>query len=294
MTNDTAQERLQPGAGVAAGGTGSATSDPATSRKRRPRGASSGLRTVAVEAAPALAVFVLAIAAWEYASRNELVARIILPAPSTIWEALYSLLGNEFFYENFRTTMTEMVIGLGLGVGGGLVLGILTALLPLARRIIMPYAVVVESMPKIVLAPLTLVWFGYGISSKVALIILIVFFPVYLNTMTGLANSSEEERWLLKAMRANRRQTFVRLLLPNALPNIFVGLKQALVGAFIGAIVSEFVGARAGLGVLVKTYNEQLRVDYVYAVVIVMAVLSLIFFLALELIDRKVVFWRGR
>ena len=86
----------------------------------------------------------------------------------------------------------------------------------------------------------------------------------------------------------------MHLLLPNALPNIFVGLKQALVGAFIGAIVSEFIGARSGLGVLVKTYNEQLRVEYVYAVVVVMSVLSLLFFLVLELIDRRVVFWRGR
>jgi NitT/TauT family transport system permease protein len=243
---------------------------------------------------PPLTLLVLALAAWQYASATELIARIVLPSPGAILDALTTLLGTEFFWLNFATTMQEIAIGLSLGVAGGFVLGVLTALIPLARRIIMPYAVLIESMPKIVLAPLTLIWFGYGINSKVALIILIVFFPVYLNTTTGLANSAEEERWLLRVCRASRIQTFVHLLLPNALPNIFVGLKQALVGAFIGAIVSEFIGARAGLGVLVKTYNEQLRVEYVYAVVVVMSVLSLLFFLVLELIDRRVVFWRGR
>jgi NitT/TauT family transport system permease protein len=246
------------------------------------------------QAGPPVALFVVGVLFWEYASRSGWIERIVLPAPSRIGEALWTLCVSDFFAMHFRTTMTETALGYFIGVGGGFLLGVVTALSPVMRRLLTPYAVLVESLPKIILAPLTIIWFGYGISSKVVLIVLIVFFPVYLNTLTGLGNTSSEERWLLKAGLASPWQTFWRLLLPNALPNVFVGIKNGLVGAFIGAIVAEFIGASAGLGVLVKTYNEQLQTDYVYAVVVVMAFLSLTFFLALEWLDKKVVFWRNQ
>jgi NitT/TauT family transport system permease protein len=250
-------------------------------------------RNAGFQAVPAAGLFVAIIAFWEWMSRTGRVEPIVLPAPSSIWEALRVLLAEPFFWDNFATTMKETWIGYGVGVAGGFFLGLITAISPLARRMVMPYAVLIESLPKIILAPLTLIWFGYGISSKVALILLIVFFPVYLNTLTGLGNTSKDELDLMRACRASRMQTFWYVQLPNALPNIFVGVKNGLVGAFIGAIVSEFIGARSGLGVLVATYNEQLRTDYVYAVIIVLAVLSLLFFLLLEALDRRVVFWRN-
>jgi NitT/TauT family transport system permease protein len=267
----------------------------ASSSEAAPRGSAwVWLGRAALQILPAILLFVFVIGVWEQLSHSGHIARIVLPAPSSIWDSLWLLMHEPFFWSNFGTTMKETFIGYALGVGGGFLLGVITAVSPLSRRMIMPYAVLIESLPKIILAPLTLIWFGYGISSKVALIVLIVFFPVYLNTMTGLANTSSDELDLMRACQASRMQTFWRVQLPNALPNIFVGVKNGLVGAFIGAIVSEFIGARAGLGVLVKTYNEQLRIDYVYAVIVVLALLSLIFFLLLEVLDRQVIYWRNR
>lgn len=248
---------------------------------------------VRLQMLPPLVLFLMAMGVWEWAARQGMIARVVLPAPSVIWQALVSSLQEPFFWNHFSITMQETWIGYALGVGAGFILGGMTALSSLWRSMILPYAVLIDSMPKIILAPLTLIWFGYGITSKIVLVVLIVFFPVYLNTVSGLASTKHEEIELMRTCKASRLQTFRMVQFPNALPYIFVGLKNGLVGAFIGAIVGEFVGASAGLGVLVKTYNEQLRIEYVYAVIIVMSVLSLSFFLLLEFLDKKIVFWRN-
>lgn len=231
---------------------------------------------------------------WELLSRVGVIDRIILPAPSAIIVSFWKMVTASFFPKHFTTTMEELVIGYVLGSSTGLVLGIATGTFYKVKRAIEPFIVALASLPKVVLAPLMLIWFGYGISSKVALVIISTLFPVYINTIAGLAATEEDQASLMRAYVATPWQTFTKLTLPNALAYIFTGLKNALTLAFVSVIVAEFVGATRGLGVLVNMYNESFQFPFVFAVVGLMVVIGVTLFALAEFLDRKVVFWRGR
>lgn len=239
-----------------------------------------------------LGIVVLLLAAWELAPRLGLVSPIILPAFSRVAAALISLVQQDFFLGHFSVTLMEILVGFVLGTVIGLALGTALAVWPGVKRVAYPFVVGFQAVPKIVFAPLFIAWFGFGPSSKIVMAVVIAFFPVLINTLVGLESVPEDARKLMRSIRATPMQTFRKVSLPHALPVIFAGIKAALTFAVIGAIVGEFVGASEGLGYLVELYNNQLRIDRVFAVVTILAAIGAGGYFLLEWLDRRLIFWR--
>ena len=240
-----------------------------------------------------LAIVIVILLAWEIAPRLGLVSPIILPSFTAVVGALISLMQQDFFLRHFSVTLTEILVGFILGTSIGLILGIALAVWPTAKRIAYPFVVGFQAIPKIVFAPLFIAWFGFGMSSKVVMAVVISFFPVLINTLVGLEGVPEEARKLMRSIKATPLQTFRKVSLPHALPIIFAGVKAALTFAVIGAIVGEFVGASEGLGYLVELYKNQLRIDRVFAVIVILAAIGAGGYFLLEWLDRKLIFWRS-
>jgi NitT/TauT family transport system permease protein len=239
-----------------------------------------------------LALLVFVLAAWQYAGTSGMVHRIILPPPSEIAAAVPDLVADRDFGLHLGTTLAEIVLGFLLGSLVGLGLGVALALSPLLRRTYFPLVTAFQATPRVILAPLVITWFGFGIESKVIQAIILSFYPVFLNTLVGLSLTEENALRLMHSLGASRWQTFVKLRLPDALPTIFAGAKVALTFAMIGAIIAEFVGAENGLGYLLSRYNFELRISAVYVLIVLLALIGLGFYLLLEWTDRRLVFWR--
>ena len=229
---------------------------------------------------------------WELLPALGLVSRIILPRFSDVALALWTLVTSDFFLRHFAVTLTEIAIGFLLGTAIGLLLGIALAVWRPVKRLTYSFVIGFQAVPKIVFAPLFIAWFDFGQTSKVVMAVVISFFPVLINTMVGLESVPEDARRLMRSLRASPLQIFWKVSFPHALPVIFAGVKAALTFAVIGAIVGEFVGASEGLGYLLDLYNFQLRIDRVFAVIVVLAAIGAVGYFALEWIDRKLIFWR--
>lgn len=242
--------------------------------------------------APTLTM-VASVAIWQILSETEVFDPIIVPSFTEVMSALWSLLSEDFFWEATWVTMKETLIGFGIGVVGAWILGTLIGMFRLFRLCFYPLVIAFQITPRIALAPLFLTWFGFGITSKIVLAATICFFPVLIAVVVGLDNVDKDGRQLMRSFGASRLEEYRRLTLPSSLPVVFAGIKTAMTLALIGAIVAEFVGASEGMGVLIKTFNFQLQVADGFAVIIALAILGLILYGITELIENKVVFWRG-
>lgn len=232
------------------------------------------------------------LALWEALSRSEVIHEIILPAPTRIASGMWTVVSLGSFPRDLGTTLLEVFAGFLLAAAVGIGIGILTGTFELFRRAIYPYVVAFQVIPKVVFAPIFLAWFGYGVESKIVLAAVIAFFPCLINTAVGLRSTSEDEVMLMRSYVATRRQIFWKLTLPKALPFIFAGLKTAFTFALIGAIVAEFVGTYHGLGLMLETFTFALQMHLVFAVIVIISILGIVLYLGLDLLDRKIVFWR--
>jgi NitT/TauT family transport system permease protein len=240
----------------------------------------------------AVALGLTLLGLWEILPRIGLVSDIVLPPFSEVASALSTLVQQGFFWSNLWTTLREILVGFVLGSLIGFVLGVALAVWSPFKRLVYPYVVAFQAVPKIVFAPLFIAWFGFDQTSKIVMAIVISFFPVLINTMIGLQSVPFDAVRLMRSLRATRLQTFWKVSLPHALPVISAGVKTALTFAVIGAIVAEFVGAAEGLGYLLDLYNFQLATDRVFAVIVVLSVIGAAGFFLLEWIDRKLIFWQ--
>jgi NitT/TauT family transport system permease protein len=236
--------------------------------------------------------FILILIVWEAVCRAGMVSPLVLPAPSRIWDGLVILFTAPWFPQHVWYTTAETLIGFFIGGILAIVLGIVMVNLPLFKEVVYPYVVAFQVMPKVVLAPLMITWFGFGIESKIVMAIAISFFPVVINTVVGLESVEENASLLMRSLVASRRQVFWKLAWPTALPSIFAGLKTSLTLALVGALVAEFVTAKEGLGTLITTFSFELKVYLVFACIIVVSVLGLILYGVMEYLERKIVFWR--
>ena len=245
-----------------------------------------------LRALPALITFIVVIGVMEAIGRLGLVSTLVFPLPSSIAVAFVELFTTGIVWEHLGVTLAETLLGFILGAGGGFALGVLASFSSLFRQIVSPYVVILQVTPRVAIAPIFLTWFGFGMTSKVILAATICFFPVFINTLTGLLNADPQARELFRSLRATRMREFRHLTFPGALPVIFAGLKTAITLALIGAIVAEFVGASAGLGLLIDRFNFRLATDAAFAVVLLLAIIGLLFYGLFELLERKVVFWQ--
>ena len=236
--------------------------------------------------------FVLILAIWEVVARAGLVSPLVLPAPSRVWDGLVILFTADWFPQHVWVTTAETLLGFFIGGIAAIALGIVMVNIRLFKEVIYPYVVAFQVMPKVVLAPIFITWFGFGMESKVVMAIAISFFPVVINTVVGLESVEENELLLMRSLVASRGQVFWKLAWPTALPSIFAGLKTSLTLALIGALVAEFVTAKDGLGTLITTFSFELKVYLVFAVIVVVSVLGLLLYGIMEVLERKIVFWR--
>jgi NitT/TauT family transport system permease protein len=237
---------------------------------------------------------VLILAVWEGACRGLHISSLILPAPSEIAEKLVSLSVSGVIWPHLWATLIEIFSGFLLGVGAGLVSGALVSLVPVMERLVYPYLVALQTLPKVAIAPLFIIWFGYGLFSKVVVTALVCFFPILVSVVAGFHATDTDQLDMMKAFGATKWQTLVRLRIPSALVLIFAGLEIAAVLAVIGAIVGEFVGAQVGLGYLIVTLNFNLDVPGVFAVLIYLSAIGLILHGAMRFAARRYIFWIRR
>jgi NitT/TauT family transport system permease protein len=237
---------------------------------------------------PLIAAVVL-FAVWELATRYGDVSPLILPAPSRILATTVEHFS--VIMKMSAVTAYEFVLVFILAAAIGLPLG---ALIVYARPVEMtfyPLLVAFQTIPKAAIAPILIVWLGTGITSKVLIAFAISFFPIVVDTIIGLRSSQPETIYLVRAMGATPLQVFWHVRFPNALPAIFGGLKVASTLAVIGAIVGEFVSSDTGLGYLLLVANGDLDTRLVFACVLVLTLLGLVFFFAIEAMERIFVRW---
>jgi NitT/TauT family transport system permease protein len=236
-------------------------------------------------------LFIVIIGGWELAVRLLEVSSLVVPSPTATVISLWNGLADNTFVWHTGVTLYETLVGFFAGALFGLVLGALIGQFTLVERTLYPYVVAFQTIPKVAIAPLFVIWFGFGVTSKIVITATIVFFPVLANTIVGLRSSPREQIDLITAFTGSRWQTFKYVKVPNALPYIFVGLDVGIVLAVIGAIVGEFVGSQAGLGYLILQRNFSMDTAGVFAILIILSVMGILLHGAVDLIKRKVVFW---
>jgi NitT/TauT family transport system permease protein len=242
---------------------------------------------------PHLALFALIIALWESAVRTGFIETIMIPKPSAIGAAIIELyVTQRTIWEHFFITLGEAVFGFLIGAGVAISLAVASSLSENFGRYVSPYAIVLNVTPGIALTPVIIAWFGYGMGSKIALAAVLCFFPIFVNTLTGLRQTDPDREELFRSIGATPRQVFLQLRVPAALPLLFAGLKIGLTTALIGAVVAEFAQATAGVGVLMNRFSFALNMASSIATLLSMTLIGLMLFYFMEFLDDRVVFWR--
>jgi putative hydroxymethylpyrimidine transport system permease protein len=259
-------------------------------KPRRANGLVSRAARVALDLLPATVFLVALIAGWEAWVRVRDVPSYLVPAPSELWQAFLDQRGT--LPEHTRTTLGEALLGLFFSAVLGVALAALIASVPLARRVLYPLLVLSQNIPVLVLAPLLAVWFGFGMTPKVVIVVLIGFFPIAVNTADGLLNADREMVALVRSMGANRWQVLRTVLVPSAVPSFFAGLQIGAAYAVIGAVIAEWMGASSGLGLFITRSQRAFRTDQIFMAVVLIALVSIALFGAVQLLARLVMPWR--
>lgn len=240
---------------------------------------------------PALAVAIL-VAGWEVGSRVGALPEFVFSRPSAVLAALWD--GRGFFWDNAQVTLVEIGVGMALGLLTGLVLGSLVAMVSLFRRAVYPLMVASQSLPFIFLGPVLVLWLGFGLSSKVVLVVQVTFFPIAVATVNGLLAVRPDVVRFADSLGATGTQVFLKARIPAALPSVLTGLRVAATYAPLAAVFGEWIGASRGLGSLLVRYNQQFRADGLLATVTIISVVSLILFGIVGLLQRRLVPWAYR
>jgi NitT/TauT family transport system permease protein len=231
------------------------------------------------------------IGLWEMTVRLYAVPRVILPRPSAIWTTFIAnipLLWGDFV----QTILKGAMSGLAIGCAAAFVTAILADRYDFLRRGLLPVGSFMAALPIVGTAPILVMWFGFGWQSKAAVVVAMVFFPVLVNTVAGLRDTSAQQRDLMQTYAATYWQTLVKLRIPAAMPFIFNGLKIATTLAFIGAIVAEFFGSpTVGLGFRISTSVGALALEVVWSAILVSALAGSAFYGIVALMERWVTFW---
>ena len=217
----------------------------------------------------------------------------ILPSPARVYERFLSLLASEQLWMHVSVTLSEIFAGLALGLIVAFIMGYAVAKSRTLERILSPYIIASQAIPIVALAPLLVIWFGFGRFSKVLVCALVVFFPILVNTVVGLRSVERDWRDLMRSLEANRWQMFTKLELPAALPVLFGGLKVGVTLSVIGAVVGEFVGADRGLGFLVNLGQGLLDTPLMFVAIFLLIVIALGLYGLLSLIEGWMLNWRS-
>lgn len=235
-------------------------------------------------ASPLLLVALLLL--WEAGARAFGLSALVLPPPSQVAQALARGLASGYFWPHLRATAIGLCLGLAGGALAGFAAGVLLAEHAGLRRLLLPYVVASQVVPKLALMPLFIVWFGFGLLPTVVVTALICFFPLMENTLTGLERVPPQRLELFRMLGASRMQTLLRLKIPTGLPAILAGLRIAVVLALVGVVVAEFIGTTEGLGALVIAAQGSMDTPLMFAVLVLICLLGLVAYRCTLLLER--------
>jgi NitT/TauT family transport system permease protein/putative hydroxymethylpyrimidine transport system permease protein len=245
-----------------------------------------------------LAIFSALLGIWELAARLDVIANalriepFLVPAPSDIAQSLWN--DRSLLADNGWVTLQEVLAGFALSVAAGVCFAVLLHLSSTLRRAVYPLLVASQTVPIVVVAPILVVWLGFGIGPKLAIIALICFFPITVNTLDGLGSVDPDLLKMMRTLDASRRQTLIRVEGPTALPYFFSGAKIAVAVAVIGAVFGEWAGSSSGLGHLIQEASAQLQTARTFAAVAVLSALAIALFALLAALERRVAWWGPR
>jgi NitT/TauT family transport system permease protein len=216
----------------------------------------------------------------------------ILPDPWTVFKELGEITISGVLWHHAQATLMEIMGGLALGLSTATILGYILAKSPFLERLVGPYVAALQSIPAIAIAPLLIIWFGSGKTSKVLICALVIFFPVLVNTIVGIRSVDPGLKTLMRSLRANRWQTFIWLEVPAAMPVLLGGLKIGVTLSVIGAVVGEFVGADRGLGFLINLSKGMFNTPQMFAALIALGVISLSLYSVVTRLEGWLLAWR--
>jgi NitT/TauT family transport system permease protein len=262
------------------------------SREALPKPVRSGLRDRLIRFGWSLALITALLSLWQAATVLFAINPYILPPPLAIARTL--ILSLRFLTPHVLVTLTETVLGFFLAAVVGVVLAMVLAHFRRLREASYPVLIFVQTTPKVALAPILLLWFGYGWLPKLAMTFLAAFFPILINTMAGLTTIDEELVYLTRVLGATPTQVYTKVRLRNALPYMFAGFKVGMTLAIIGALVAEFVSAERGLGYIIVTAQGQFRTDLAFAAIFLLGVIGLTLFYLLAIAEKILLPWLPR
>ncbi|WP_368655057.1 ABC transporter permease [Ornithinibacillus sp. 4-3] len=228
---------------------------------------------------------ILLIIVWEYLARG--LSNLILPNPTAVFLKLQEGIVSGDFLPHLLTTLTEVMLGLFIGIVFGVGLGILIGENEFLRKVSFPYIVISQAIPKIALAPLFMLWFGYGMTSKIVITALICFFPLLEATASAVRQVNQQQLDLFRLIHASQMQTLWHLKIPAGLPTILQGLRVAVILALVGAIVGEFIGANQGLGALIIASQSMMDTTLMFAILILLSMIGFLLYGLVNLLESK-------
>jgi NitT/TauT family transport system permease protein len=238
---------------------------------------------------PVLGVFAAVFALWEIAVRALSIPDYILPSPSVIVTKI--VVSWQLLLWNAFVTFEEILLGFGLSVLVAVPLAIAVVYSGIFERVAFPFMVSLQTIPKVALAPILVMWLGYGIMPKVMVAFLISFFPIVISSVIGMRSAEREMIYLVQSMGASELTTFLKIRLPKALPSIFGGLKVGIGQAVVGATVGEFIAAESGLGYLQLISQVRLDTPLLFAAVVVLSLLGVFLFNVVGWVERLALPW---
>jgi NitT/TauT family transport system permease protein len=236
-----------------------------------------------------LATLALLVVAWHVATRIFDWPRWLVPSPVDVWDALRE--ERDILPGHFGRTLYETLAGFGLAILGGIPLAVAIAYSRFLERTIYPVLLALNAVPKIAIAPILILWMGFGVGPKVVVTLLLCIFPIVISTAAGLKSTPPELVELVRSLDASPLQSFVKLRFPASLPHVFVGLKVAISLAVIGAVIGEFVGAEKGLGYVIIASGGNVNTSLAFAAMVLLALMSIVLFYALVALERLLVPW---
>lgn len=252
-------------------------------RKGMPKTVKNGILTV-------LLVLVL-LAFVQIAVKMGWVSPLILSAPTDVWSAFIDQWSTPNFWADVWSTLAATVLGYVLAALVAFFIAGMMILIRGLEPVVMPLIIAVETMPKIAIAPILILWLGFGQTGKVTIVALVTFFAILINTLQGLRVTNKDEYELLQSLGATKLQLFRYVRLPRSLPYVFAGLRTGAVFALIGAIVAEFVGSENGLGALILSARSQFNVPGVWALLFDLMVIGVIIYAIMAALEKKLLFW---
>jgi NitT/TauT family transport system permease protein len=235
--------------------------------------------------------FVALIVIWKLIIALFDVSPFVLPQPEKVLTGMRELVDSNGFWSDFRVTLTETLVGFAIALGLGVALGTLLGRVAWLEQALRPVIVASQVVPKVALIPLFIIWFGFGITSKIIIVALLAFFPILLNVILGVRSVDTGQRDVMRSLNAGRWSTFCRLEYHSTLPYVLAGMEVGIVFAVVGAVVGEYLGGDQGLGYRIVTSLNALDSERLFAVIVVLTLIGFLLYLVVVGLKRLLIPW---